>query len=450
MQAKALIVLTIFLLSTLVFLYPASAAASSLTFSYYARPFFTTQQRSASLVYLGFPYPEGSPPYTPPQIAEYYGFNSMPGGGRGETIVIVDAFGSPTILQDVVVFDSYFHLPPIDLQVIKLIGPSSSTLQDREGWAMETSLDVEWAHAMAPYAKIVLVEASSDSVPALYYAVQYAIDNRLGQVVSMSWGLPEPLEETVTGPGSIGSFNMLFSQAVRDGITLVASSGDEGAYNGLSYPNVNYPASDPNVLAVGGTNLTLSTSVYGTSNSKGGLIESTAEYLWNESGGGVSDYFAEPYWQKEAGIEVTTVSGISLPSGRAVPDVSYVAISPYGPTGWAGLWIYDSTPYVFMMQSTTGHLTTYVISGWYGVGGTSCGAPQWSALVADYLSAGAMSSLITPSMYSHSRSYENYFNGVKAWDSLNNNGYYYYSRGWDAITGWGSPKVSTLITILQQ
>lgn len=296
----------------------------------------------------------------------------------------------------------------------------------------------------------MLLEASSDSVPALYYAVQYAIDNRLGQVVSMSWGLTEPLEETVTGPGSIGSFNVLFSQTVRDGITLVASSGDEGAYNGLSYPNVNYPASDPNVPAVGGTNLTLSTSVYGTSNSKGGLIVSTAEYLWNESGGGVSDYFAEPYWQKEAGIEVTTVSGISLPSGRAVPDVSYVAMSPYGPIGWAGLWIYDSTPYVFMMQSTTGHLTTYVISGWYGVGGTSCGAPQWSALVADYLSAGAMSGLITPNIYSHSRSYENYFNGVKAWDSVNNNGYYYYSGGWDAITGWGSLKVSTLITILQQ
>ena len=124
-QAKALIVLTIFLLSTLVFFYPASAAAPSLILSYYARPFFTPQQGSASLIYLGFPYPEGSPPYTPPWIAEYYGSNSMPGRGRGETIVTVDAFGSPTILQDVVVFDSYFHFPPIGLQVIKLIGPSS-------------------------------------------------------------------------------------------------------------------------------------------------------------------------------------------------------------------------------------------------------------------------------------------------------------------------------------
>lgn len=140
-----------------------------------------------------------------------------------------------------------------------------------------------------------------------------------------------------------------------------------------------------------------------------------------------------------------------MPSGRAVPGVSYVAISPYGPSEWAGLWIYDSTPYAFKVQNGMGHVTTYVISGWYGVGGTSCGAPQWFALVAGSLSAGVASGgLIAPTIYSHSTFYENYFNALKPWGSLNNNGYYYYSRGWDAITGWGSSEAGSLLTLLQQ
>ncbi|WP_449463364.1 hypothetical protein PQ610_03085 [Tardisphaera miroshnichenkoae] len=123
----------LFLLSTLALFYPATAAAPVFTFSYYARPVFIPEQGSASVVYLGFPYPEGSPPCTPSQIAEYYGFSPVPSKGQGETIAIVDAFGLPTIAQDVAVFDSAFGRPPISLQVISLTGQSGSTLQDREG-----------------------------------------------------------------------------------------------------------------------------------------------------------------------------------------------------------------------------------------------------------------------------------------------------------------------------
>ncbi len=135
---------------------------------------------------------------------------------------------------------------------------------------------------------------------------------------------------------------------------------------------------------------------------EGGPIRKTAEYLWDESGGGVSKYFAEPYWQQEAGIEMTTSSGMSTPTGRAVPDVYNVVMSPYGPSEWAGLWIYESTPCTFKVQSGAGQVTTYVLPGWYGVRGTSCGAPQWSALIADSLSAGISSGgLIAPTICSH-------------------------------------------------
>ncbi|MFQ1021433.1 S53 family peptidase [Tardisphaera saccharovorans] len=475
MQLKAIAVLALLLMSLSALFYPVAASGPEYRFSYYVMPLFAPSQASSGIVHVGFAYPEGSPPYAPRQIASYYGFSDLPMyPGLGETIVIVDAFGSPTIYRDLAVFDSVFQLPPANLQVIRLPGPSSSTLQDREGWAVETSLDVEWAHAMAPYADIVLVEASSDSVPALYRAVEFAVDMRLGQVISMSWGLPEPYEEQVTGPGSISSFHQLFEQAISEGITPVASSGDDGAYNGLAYPNVNYPASDPYVLAVGGTNLTLSSSQYGTQSLDGAHIASTSEYLWVDSGGGVSSYFEEPSWQSDAAIEVTTSTGAALPSGRAVPDVSYVAMSPYGPTGWAGLWIYDSTPYVIQEESASGQLTTYVLSGWYGVGGTSCGAPQWSALIADLQSehagalgaqalisavAGQMPSAgtvqssasalpIAAKIYSLSESYQQYFNVIKPYYALNNNGYYYYSPGWDAITGWGSPRATALLEAL--
>ncbi len=462
MNFKGIAVLVVFLVGASALVFPASAASAYggpyFSASYYAKPLFLEQQGGEGVVYLGLSYPEGSPPYTPSQIADYYGFSQLAGRGQGETIVIVDAFGSPTIYRDTAVFDAVFDLPPISLRVIRLPGPSNSTLSDREGWALETSLDVEWAHAMAPYAQIVLVEASSDSVPALYYAVQYAVLHRLGNVISMSWGLPEPYEALVTGPGSVSFFDSVFSLAAKEGIALVASSGDEGAFNGLAFPNVNFPASDPYVLAVGGTNLTLSTYQYSTADESGGVISNTAEYMWVDSGGGVSQLFQEPQWQSEARIEVTTSEGTSFPSGRGVPDVSYVAVSPYGPTDWAGLWIYDSTPYI--IQGGPGQ-PTVVISGWYGVGGTSCGAPQWSALIADAMStaffgngrAGNFGSSLpaTPIaqlFYQQAGNQLYYFKSVSTYENLNNNGYYYASTGWDAITGWGSPNAQAIAELI--
>ena len=420
------------------------------TASYYAEPIFSENAVSQGVVNLGFPFPEGAPPYTPSQIASYYGFSSLWEEGRegqGETIVIVDAFGSPTIYQDVAVFDAVFDLPAVQLTVVPLPGANVGSYSDKASWAMETSLDVEWAHAMAPYAKIVLVEASDDSLSALYAAVSYAVNAHLGQVISMSWGAPEPELLGVTGPGSISSFDSLFQEAVAEGITPVASSGDEGAYNGLSFLNVNYPASDPNVLAVGGTNLTLSTAAYGTEAYRGYTIPNTHEYLWVDSGGGQSEYFPEQPWQENAEVKLTTSAGTVEPTGRVVPDVSYVADSPYGPTGWGGLWIYDSTPVIIPVSGQT----VYVLQGWYGVGGTSCGAPQWSALLADVASSSGEApglGLITPIIYAQGHHYKTYFNPVIPYNNLNSNGYYYYSPRWDAVTGWGSPKVTSVASLV--
>ncbi|MGC8631935.1 MAG: S53 family peptidase [Thermoprotei archaeon] len=483
MQFKNFAAIVLGFLSLSLLLSPVYALSPSFTVNYYAKPLFSVGPSQGGVVWLGFPYPEGSPPYTPSQVANYYGFDQIwreGYSGQGETIVIVDAFGSPTIYLDTAVFDSVFDLPPISLNVIKMPGQSSSSALDREGWAMETSLDVEWAHAMAPKAKIVLIEASSDSLSALYQAVEFAVKQRVGQVISMSWGLPEPYELEATGPGSIQTFHQLFKQAALEGITLVASSGDDGANNSLGFPNVNYPASDPYVLAVGGTNLTLSTSQYGTQAYGGATISTTAEYLWNDSGGGQSEYFKEPSWQSNADLVLTTAQGAIKPVNRTVPDVSYVAASPYGPSGWGGLWIFDSTPLIEQIETAPGQITTYVIAGWYGVGGTSCGAPGWSALVADSAS-GALSSanswasfaessssgfgatlqistggspaqtglgLIAPRIYAASASYTAYFNPVSYYNGYNNNGYYYYSSRWDAVTGWGSPKAEEITSLL--
>ena len=192
------------------------------------------------------------------------------------------------------------------------------------GWALEESLDVEWAHAIAPGATILLVEASSASISSLLAAVDYAVSQG-ASVVSMSWGSSsEFLGET--------SFDSHFT---APGVTFTASSGDSG-------PGVIYPAASPYVTSVGGTTLPLDSS--------GNLT--AAETAWSGSGGGVSVYEPTPSYQSSIGA-----------AGRSVPDVAYDA----DPN--TGVAVYDSTAY-------SGQ------SGWFVVGGTSAGAPQWGALAA--------------------------------------------------------------------
>ena len=204
-------------------------------------------------------------PYTPAEIQDAYGFNSIalniPAGkylGSGETIAIVDAYNDPNIQGDLNTFDSEWGLPATTVTQVNETGGSSLPASDSTGgWELEESLDVEWAHAMAPGANIMLVEASSTSDTDLLAAVKYAASN--ANVVSMSWGGGEWSGETAYDTPQYFE---------HPGVAFVASSGDSGA-------PASWPSASPNVLSVGGTALTLGANNVWSS-----------EVGWSGSGGG--------------------------------------------------------------------------------------------------------------------------------------------------------------------
>jgi hypothetical protein len=304
-----------------------------------------------------FAHPELGPPnlvlnqsaFAPSQIRHAYGFDqiaftdghhTVAGDGRGQTIAIVDAFDDPNIASDLALFDQTYGLP----------APPSFTKLDQFGgtnypagntsWPLETSLDVEWSHAVAPGANIVLVEANSASFPDMMTAVDTARHLPGVSVVSMSWGL---WEAEVALSYSIPALDgVLTTPSGHSGITFVASAGDTGSAEAPEWPSIS-----PNVLSVGGTTLTRADSqgTYGS------------ETAWTLGGGGISTTETEPSWQQL----------VQSTGRRTNPDVSYNG-DPQ--TGYA---VYDSIPY----NSTTGSGV-----GWWQVGGTSAGSPQWSALLA--------------------------------------------------------------------
>lgn len=316
----------------------------------------------------------GPDPLSPSQIIGAYNLNSAT-GGAGTTIAIVDAYDDPTIANDLATFSSYFGLPAATFVKHKM----ATTISVNSGWALETSLDVEWAHAIAPQATILLVEAKSNSLTDLLAAVSYATSYTGVKAVSMSWGGSEFSTET--------SYDSYFN---APGIAFFASSGDNGAC-------VIWPSSSPNVIGVGGTTLNLDSS--------GAVISETA---WSGSGGGVSAYETKPTYQTNYGVTTTK---------RAVPDVSYDA----DPN--TGVLVYDSTPYQGW-------------SGWWVVGGTSAGAPQWAAIQALGLSA------TNNNFYQDAASsaYPSYFR-----DIISGSNGYSAGLGYDLVTGLGSP-VTTSFT----
>jgi hypothetical protein len=350
--------------------------------------------------------------YAPQQIRKAYGFDQvrLSGGkvaadGSGQTIAIVTAYNDPNIASDLRTFDAAFGLAaPRSFSVVNQSGGSASSLRTDAGWAGETSLDVEWAHAIAPGAKLLLVEAKSASFGDLLSAVDYARHAAGVSVVSMSWGGDEfasqrSYDTHFTTPGG------------HPGVTFVAASGDNGSWWGPEWPS-----SSPNVLAVGGTTLSLTSS---------GAPVQTA---WSGSGGGWSAVEPTPSYQ----------SGVQNSGSRTAPDVSYDA-NPY--TGFA---VYDSVP------------DGYDPTGWQVVGGTSAGTPQWAGLIAiaDQSRAlagkasldGARGTLPTLySLYKSSSAYAGAFTDVTSgassyWDRA--------ARGYDAVTGLGSPKAPGIVAAL--
>jgi len=356
--------------------------------------------------------PTTYPAYIPIQIWKAYQYTSNgnynSSYGKGEIIAIIDAYGSPTIVNDVNYFDNYFGLPKINLTVVHPFGKVSKN----GGWALETSLDVEWAHAMAPAASIVLIETPSASNTYLINdAINYAVNVTHANVVSMSWG---EAESDLTS-SQLAQYDSVFHYAATHGVILVGASGDNGANDSTSSPTVDYPSADPNVVGAVGTTLILKdlSSITATYSS---------EYAWNSSGGGISTYFPEPSYQSNADISL---------SGRGVPDVSHDA----NPN--TGVLIYDTTPY-------------QGIDGWGEVGGTSAAAPQWAAIFADAQSIHGFTNIngqnvhnLLYSTYSSS-SYSSAFNVI----IVGYNGWYYAGPGYDEVTGIGSPVVYELLNLL--
>ncbi len=280
---------------------------------------------------------------TPAQVTATYGLNAIAfsssgktvnGDGSGETIALIEAYNDPTIASDLHTFDVAYNLTDPKLTVESQTGTAvRATAQTNSGWTEEESLDVEWSHAVAPGANILVVEANSQSIQDLMTAVNTARNTPGVVAVSMSWGFSETPGET--------SYDSSFTTPTgHQGITFIASSGDNGAFAGASYP-----AASPNVLSVGGTTLLLSGS---------GAYQS--ESAWADSGGGYSKYEPEPSYQ--AKVQTTGY--------KATPDVAFDG----NPNTGVQVYVTQTTRFGGSQGS------------WMTIGGTSLGSPSWAGIIA--------------------------------------------------------------------
>ncbi|MGH9747635.1 MAG: S53 family peptidase [Candidatus Acidiferrales bacterium] len=339
--------------------------------------------------------------FTPSQIRHAYGFDQISSQGAGQIIGIVDAYDDPSAESDLGVFNQQYGLPACTSSngCFRKIYSGSKRPAGNANWSLEISLDIEWAHAIAPKATILLVEASSNSLSDLLAGVDAAVRNG-ASVVSMSW--------------TVGEFKSEANQDnhfVSSGVTFFAASGDAGT-------GATYPAASPDVVGVGGTALVLDVN---------GNYQS--EIAWSGSGGGLSLYEREPMFQSLLGIPNNTRGY------RGAPDVSYNA-NPG--TGFA---VYDS-------------VALGGAKGWFRVGGTSAGSPQWAALVAIANSmrvanrkarlSGANTQLYALSKSSPSANFHPVTIGTNgACGTVCNAG-----AGYDYVTGIGTPSAATLISVL--
>ncbi len=273
---------------------------------------------------------QGSTPsgYSPQTITTAYGFSTT--GGAGETIAVVDAFGAPTVTRDLQSFDSQYGLPCTSC--FTRVNQAGGTTSPRAtaGWALETSLDVEWAHALAPRAHVLLVEATTNSDANLFTAVRYAAAH--AQYVSMSWGGSETAGEST------------YDSSFTPGVSFFAATGD-------THSEVIYPASSPDVVAVGGTTLDVTST---------GAWQS--ESAWATGGGGCSRY--ETASPAQAAFPTYDQANATCAGKRATPDLSLDA----NPS--TGVAVYDT-------ERVTG------LSGWIQVGGTSAATVMTAAHAAE-------------------------------------------------------------------
>ncbi len=345
--------------------------------------------------------------------------------GKGQTIVDIVSFGSPTLQQDMDIYDKQFNLPPVNLQIIApLKEPIYDPNGDRGGWAQETTLDVEIIHTIAPDAKIiVLVSPVAETegtigLPEFLELQQYVIDHKLGNIVSQSWAASELTLQDQAGQQEIQRWDTFYQQATTQmGMTYLSSSGDNGATDftdlrGRQLASVQttaFPTDSPWVTSVGGTTLRHIGSTF-------------SERAWNGSGGGFSRFYKTPSYQQSLPAAVQS----QLQNRRGVPDVAGAA------------------------DPRTG-LVIYIGGQWTVGGGTSASAPLWAGIVAlANQMAGHPLGFINPALYklAVSKSYEQDFNDITIGNNTNNATQvqgYTAVPGWDPITGLGSPEAQNLV-----
>jgi subtilase family serine protease len=430
--------------------------------------------------------------FDPAAIAGAYNFASLHAAGnqgQGMTIAVIDSFGSATIANDLNVFDTAFGLPHMcgepgvacaagmpTFKVLAVQGtppatpppPNNGTgLENHNLWALEVSLDVEWAHATAPMANIILVTTPTaetlgvQGFPTMMNALQYVADNHLADVVSMSFGAGEGT--FMNGTAALMQMRQAFMDAQANHVTLFASSGDGGTTNTykqpvpnpavIPYPSIIWPASDPLVTAVGGTYLCTNTT-------DGTTVDSTSppsacrnnpgsrEVGWVASGGGYSILFPRPSFQDTLPAGSSYVgSSVGAPGPnsnmRGIPDVAFDA------SALTGVLVYMSEPATTASSTGCGGANPCSV-GWYVVGGTSASSPQWAGLIAmaDQI-AGQDLGYINPALYQIASNPAKY--AADFYDETHGNNTtssipgYSASTGWDAVTGLGSPDAANLI-----
>ncbi len=314
--------------------------------------------------------PPNLPPcgYQPSDVQTAYNLNGLYKAGltgTGQTVVIVDAYGSPTIAADASIFSSFYGLSPLNLTIYQPGGAPAFN----SGWAGETTLDVEWAHSVAPGANIALVEAFTNSFDDLDAAILYAVDNQLGNVISNSYGAPE----VELGGVPFTPLDDILLAAAAEGISVNYSSGDSGDfYLEEGQTDVSYPASSVYATGVGGTSLALKADKtmafqtgWGNNETRIALATDASGYnppvvpplelgFIYGAGGGVSRVYAKPAFQR--GLHGKF---------RLVPDISYLA-DPY-----TGVEIICNT------GSCSGSGSSLAV---YVIGGTSLACPMFSGM----------------------------------------------------------------------
>ena len=415
--------------------------------------------------------------FAPRPFRASYGLEGLQNQGAGKTIAVIDAFGDLNMEHDLHVFDKAFGFTPMcgeegvsgaacsGLGTFKRLnlggsvyhvipGKGTTGLQDSAGWAIETALDVEWAHTMAPKANVIMVTTPTaetlgvQGFPSIFKGIDYLSNNHLADVISMSLGSGE---EAFGSPQNLYNFEKTLQNARAHHVTVLASSGDGGPENSYKTPvknprpipgqSVGFPASSPLVTAVGGPNLCTDPATGKTVDNVSPPVAcqispAQREVAWSGSGGGFSHVFGRPSYQSTLPAKS---AAFPAGAGRGVPDVSLNAAPRTGVLEYVSA---PGTGPYFQCPDTM----TACSAGWYVIGGTSASSPELAGIVAlADEAAGHDLGFINPALYrmankpaTHATDFFDVTVGNNQQPGSTTPGFN-AGPGWDAVTGLGTP-----------